>query len=392
MSVRLERATENDLVVIARTNLAGLDAGDARERLLKEHMSAIRAVAGRLCAGLGRGDLLDELIQEGLIAFNKAIDKFLPYSDLNPDTGRDETARLWTYAFPRVSGAMWDHLEQQRHGGIVGLGRRMRLARKVLRAHDELMRRSQGEKPTPAEIARELRLSPQEVEEALMLVETAVVPIAPAAASEENEEPVAELRARGPAPDEQAIWKERLRDLRRAIGHLRHPRYKGKYERQLKIFILQYFAEMRVHEIVEEQKMERVNVSTDLRRIKAKISAQMTHPSDELLARYHAGSVTREERKEVETHLTEFSPDGSYCRPCKSRSDRLKLIVPLYLRNLDVGQIAAQLNFSAKVAEDAIAVLRIALSRPKGEESNQAGSSRDLPEVLAWEPIAARKE
>src|SRR5262245_1891052 len=299
MSVRLDRVTENNLVIIAKTNHLELDASGARERLLNEHKTAIRAVATRLCAVLGRGDLLDELAQEGLIAFNQAIDKFLPYSELNPDTGRDGTARLWTYASPGVSGAMCDYLNQQRHGGIVGLGRRMRLARKVLRAHDELMGRSQGKKPTPEDIAIELNLSLKEVKEALSLTETVVIPINPASTSDEGEEPAPQLRAIGPLPGEQAEWRERFQDLCRAIGHLRDSRYGGKYERKLKVFILRHFAEMDVSDIAEEEGMKRETVSSDLRRVRFKLQALLTHLSDELLSRYHADDVTKEERKQV---------------------------------------------------------------------------------------------
>jgi RNA polymerase sigma-B factor len=392
MSVRLDRVTENDLVIIAKTNHAGLDASSARERLLKEHKTAIRAVAARLCAVLGRGDLLDELAQEGLIAFNQAIDKFLSYSELNSDTGRDGTARLWTYAFPGVSGAMWDHLNQQRHGGIVGLGRRMRLARKALCAHDDLMGRSQGKKPTPEEIASELNLSLKDVKEALTLAETVVIPINPASTSDESEEPAPQLRAIGPLPSEQAEWRERLQDLCQAIGHLRDPRYGGKYERKLKVFILRHFAEMDVSDIAEEHGMKRETVSSDLRRVRFKLQALLTHLSDELLARYHAEGVTKEEREHVETHLSELSPDEPYCQPCKSRSDRLKLIVPLYLRNLDVNQIVTQLNFPAELVKNAVAAMRRALPRSNDEELNRSVSSHDSPEMMAWEPVVARKE
>src|SRR5215510_374063 len=104
MPVKLNRAVENYLIIIAKTRLDGLDASGARNRLLEEHEGAICGVSNMLCAALGRGDLLEDFMQEGRVALNQAINHFEPFSRWNPDTQRDETARLWSYAYNRVRG------------------------------------------------------------------------------------------------------------------------------------------------------------------------------------------------------------------------------------------------------------------------------------------------
>jgi RNA polymerase sigma factor (sigma-70 family) len=370
MPVKLSRVVENDLVIIAKTRLDELDAGGACNQLLEEHESAIRGVAKKLCAALGRGDLLEDFMQEGRVALNQAINHFEPLSGWNPENQRDETARLWSYAYRRVMGAMWNYFGKLESVGIRGLGHQLNLARKALQVHDNLLK-AKGEKPTPAAIAKELNLSIQAVEQALGLIGLGVVSLDDLLTPDESKAPAIQLRSIEPPPDDQAEWKERLGELQGALKHLRDPRYGGKYERHYKVFILRYFGELKIDEIAEGLNIPPGTVKNDLYRFEVKLWNLLTHLPEELLGRYHAQfayAITPEERQHVETHLKELSPDHPYCGSCKSLSDLFALVTPLYFQGVETNEIIAKLRLPSSALENALTRLRRAYPHLNSEE------------------------
>jgi DNA-directed RNA polymerase specialized sigma subunit len=362
-------------VIIAKTNLAELDAEAARNRLLIAHEGAIRSVAAMLSKSLRHGGLINELVQEGRIALNWAIDHFEPYSNpasdneqkknerlrtysgritLNwasdhfkpysnpaPDEERRKPARLWTYSRRRVIGAMLDFVGRMRHGGITGLGRQLDVIKKVHQAHDEIMSKS-GKKPSVAEIATRLKLTEKAVENALNVIGIAgdrIVSLTPSAPD------VIQLLGTEPPIDKQLESKEQFQALIRALKHLRSPRYDGHYDQACDYFELRYFKELGVDEIADLKGVNRTTVWRGLEeKIKPALDRLRTHLPDDVLALYHIREVKAEDREHVEMHLVETSPGDHYCRYCYRRFDTLKSVVPLYLQGLESEQVVMRIQ------------------------------------------------
>jgi RNA polymerase sigma factor (sigma-70 family) len=135
---RLHPTDERELVKRAR-------GGDARARakLVASHERAIKGLAQRF---LGRQVEFDDLMQTGRAAFLEALARFDP----------DREARLWTFAWRRVAGALADAARNS--------GRALELpeavAGEVAKAvrHEELLAQRFGRWPTWQEVADDLGL------------------------------------------------------------------------------------------------------------------------------------------------------------------------------------------------------------------------------------------
>ncbi len=129
-----------------------------RDRLIIEGIPLVKYVVGRVAATGPTGCDREELIQCGIFGLIDAVEKF------DPDKG----VKFETYAILRIRGAILDELRSR---DWVPRSKR-KLARKVRAATSELRARN-GAAPAVDELAEEMEVSPEEMEE--ILQETARV-------------------------------------------------------------------------------------------------------------------------------------------------------------------------------------------------------------------------
>ena len=124
----------------------------AREKLVQRHLPLVRSLARRYS---GRGEPLDDIEQVGAIGLLKAIDRF----------ELDREVSLTTYATPTIVGEIKRHFRDR--GWAIRVPRALQeLNAKLSHTIDRLTLRL-GRSPSVAEIAAELKSTPEEVLEAL---------------------------------------------------------------------------------------------------------------------------------------------------------------------------------------------------------------------------------
>jgi len=144
------KAREQDRLLLRRYHEGG--DTDAREELIERHLPLVRSLARRYA---GRGEALEDIEQVGAIGLIKAIDRF--------ELARDVS--LATYATPNVVGEIKRHFRDK--GWAIRVPRALQeLNASMSSAIDRLTGRL-GRSPSIAEIAAELKASPEEVLEAL---------------------------------------------------------------------------------------------------------------------------------------------------------------------------------------------------------------------------------
>ena len=127
-------------------------AEDARKHLIESHLALVHAVARRYA---GRGEALDDLVQVGAIGLIKASDRF--------DPSRGVT--FATYATPSIEGAIRHHLRDRVST--------LRIPRELQQKSGELHQRSGelaaalGRSPTTRELATSLDAEERDVERVL---------------------------------------------------------------------------------------------------------------------------------------------------------------------------------------------------------------------------------
>jgi len=124
----------------------------ARQLLVERHLPLVRSLARRYA---GRGESLEDIEQVGAIGLIKAIDRY----DLSREVA------LTTYATPNVVGEIKRHFRDK--GWAIRIPRGLQeLNAKISKAVERLTA-SLGHSPSIAELAHDLRTTPEEVLEAL---------------------------------------------------------------------------------------------------------------------------------------------------------------------------------------------------------------------------------
>jgi RNA polymerase sigma-B factor len=127
-------------------------AAQTREHLIESHLPLVKAVARRYA---GPNAELDDLVQVGAVGLIKASDRF--------DPGKG--VAFATFATPTIEGEIRHHLRDR--SSALRIPRELqRLARKIHRCQGELAVKL-GRTPTAAEVAAELEISEDEVEQAI---------------------------------------------------------------------------------------------------------------------------------------------------------------------------------------------------------------------------------
>lgn len=129
-----------------------------RDKLILDHVPLLKHLVGRMALDLPPSVDRDDLFGFGMLGLIQAADSF--------DPGRG--LKFSTYAYAKARGAILDEL---RRADFLPRGRREKvreLDRAVARLEQE-----RGVAPTPEEIARELALSLEEVDEILLAARSA---------------------------------------------------------------------------------------------------------------------------------------------------------------------------------------------------------------------------
>ncbi|MET0835894.1 MAG: sigma-70 family RNA polymerase sigma factor, partial [Thermoleophilaceae bacterium] len=145
-----EKAREEDRELLRRYH----ERGDttAREELIERHLPLVRSLARRYA---GRGEALEDIEQVGAIGLIKAIDRF--------ELAREVS--LATYATPNVVGEIKRHFRDK--GWAIRVPRALQELNASMSGAIERLTARLGRSPSIAEIAEELKTSPEEVLEAM---------------------------------------------------------------------------------------------------------------------------------------------------------------------------------------------------------------------------------
>ena len=148
--VSSEKAREEDRALLRRYH----EGGDttAREELIERHLPLVRSLARRYA---GRGEALEDIEQVGAIGLIKAIDRF----------ELEREVSLATYATPNVVGEIKRHFRDK--GWAIRVPRALQELNASMSGAIERLTGRLGRSPSIAEIAEELKTTPEEVLEAM---------------------------------------------------------------------------------------------------------------------------------------------------------------------------------------------------------------------------------
>jgi RNA polymerase sigma-B factor len=149
-AVSSEKAREEDRALLRRYH----EEGDttAREELIERHLPLVRSLARRYA---GRGEALEDIEQVGAIGLIKAIDRF----------ELEREVSLATYATPNVVGEIKRHFRDK--GWAIRVPRALQELNASMSGAIERLTGRLGRSPSIAEIAEELKTTPEEVLEAM---------------------------------------------------------------------------------------------------------------------------------------------------------------------------------------------------------------------------------
>lgn len=128
-----------------------------KQEIIKEYISIVKIVAGRMYNYYGGNVDFDDLVGFGIFGLVDAIEKF--------DTTRD--LKFETYAQIRIRGSIIDNLRK-----LDWIPRSLRKKAKALENTIKLLENRLGRKATNEEIAKEMNISTEEVEKSLSEIST----------------------------------------------------------------------------------------------------------------------------------------------------------------------------------------------------------------------------
>ncbi|HLQ61850.1 MAG TPA: SigB/SigF/SigG family RNA polymerase sigma factor, partial [Candidatus Acidoferrales bacterium] len=210
-----------------------------RELLVKGYESLVYFLARKF---QNRGEPLEDIVQVGFLGLIKAIERF------NPDLGHEFT----TFATPTVAGEIKRYFRDK--GWAIRFPRRLQELYQAAIRTNEQMKNELGRQPTVAELAERLKVTEDEVLEALeMSPAHAPVSIDQPVGGEAGEEGGRQL-AESIGSDDPNLERVEIRDLlRRAMQHL-NPRERA-------IMAMRFYDEMSQSEIAKRLGISQMHVS-----------------------------------------------------------------------------------------------------------------------------------
>ncbi len=209
-----------------------------RERLVEGYRSLVYFLARKF---INRGEPLDDIVQVGFLGLIKAIERF------EPEMGNEFT----TFATPTVTGEIKRYFRDK--GWAIRFPRRLQeLYQQVVRTNEEL-KKELSRTPRVAEIAERLKVSEEEVLEAMeMSPAHAPVSLSATIGSDSGEDGRSLFESLGnPDPN---LDRVEMRDvLRRAMAHLT--------PRERAIMAMRFYEEMSQSEIAKRLGISQMHVS-----------------------------------------------------------------------------------------------------------------------------------
>jgi len=203
---------------------------DAREALILRHMRIVKYIAGRMAIHVPQNIEMNDLVGWGVLGLLDAVEKFDHLQDI----------KFTTYASIRIRGAIIDQIRS-----LDWAPRSLRsLARRVGAAKEKL-RHEKGVEPSVQDVAQELSLDADQVEDAISQLQTAHVlsldDYLPAEENSESRKMDVTSSATVPSPGQVAERKERQEQIVQAILQLP--------DQQQKVLNLYYYEELTLKEI-----------------------------------------------------------------------------------------------------------------------------------------------
>ena len=216
---------------------------DKRSETIEKNMGLVHACAKRF---KGRGMEYDDLVQAGCLGLVKAVDHF--------DEGRG--LQFSTYAVPVILGEM---RRLFRDGGAVKVGRALKeLSLRAARACNEFSLK-EGRQPTIGELARILKVEPEEASQALGAAQT------PLSLSANDEEGGGQIDVPTEAPEEKI---SELIALKQVVGEL-EPRDRS-------LIVMRFFKSQTQAQTAQVLGMTQVQVSRREKKILAELKTKLS--------------------------------------------------------------------------------------------------------------------
>jgi RNA polymerase sigma factor for flagellar operon FliA len=208
----------------------GREDEGAREVLILRHMRIVKYIAGRMAIHVPSSIEMNDLVGWGVLGLLDAVEKFDHLQDV----------KFTTYASIRIRGAIIDQIRS-----LDWAPRSLRSMARRVGAAKEKLRQEKGGEPSVEDVAQELSLDADQVEDAISQLQTAhVLSLDDYMPSEENSESRkmdVTSSATVPSPGQVAEHKERQEQIVQAI--LRLP------DQQQKVLNLYYYEELTLKEI-----------------------------------------------------------------------------------------------------------------------------------------------
>lgn len=203
---------------------------EAREALIIRYIRVVKYIAGRMAIHVPPSVEMNDLIGWGMLGLLDAVEKFDHRQDI----------KFTTYASIRVRGAIIDQIRS-----LDWAPRSLRsMARRIGNAREKL-RHENTHEPSTDDIAAELDVAPQVVEETCAQLQTAQVLSLDDYVPTEDSAEVRKIQVTGnagaPSPEEAAQKRERQERLVQAILQLP--------DQQQKVLNLYYYEELTLKEI-----------------------------------------------------------------------------------------------------------------------------------------------
>jgi RNA polymerase sigma-B factor len=218
----------------------------SRERLIASHLPLVRSIARR---HVGKGEELDDLVQVGAVGLLKASDRF----DATRGVG------FAAFASPVIEGEIRHHLRDRT--SPVRIPRGLDRVRKDLRRRGGELESELGRPPTVPELATALGLQQSDIEGALT-AEKARSSVA--ISSEAHQDP------RSPGASAPASTEDRL---------LLAASMRSLSERERRIVLLRFHADMTERQIAREVGLSQAQVSRLLKGALAKLRDELASPT-----------------------------------------------------------------------------------------------------------------
>jgi RNA polymerase sigma-B factor len=245
---------ENDKALLRRYH----EEGDlhAREQLIEQYMSLVRALARRYSY---RGEQLDDLVQIGSIGLIKAIDRF----DI------ERGVELTTYATPNIIGEIKRHFRDR--GWAVRVPRGLQELNVQLSKIVEQLTVQLSRSPTIPELAKAAGVEEEEVLEALESGRAySSLSLSTGGSSEDGEE-LDPLESLGEIEHQYEVSEDRA---------VLAPGFKVLDERERQILHLRFFEGLTQSQIAQQVGISQMHVSRLIRRALEKIRQEIA--ADEL--------------------------------------------------------------------------------------------------------------